>query len=75
MEKTIIATHTKVTVSTLPNCDFPHGVIHGSVPAKYDCRIPGLSNAWANVCQHHFEFWGCELGLGKGQELIKKEQQ
>ena len=34
--------------------------------AKYDANI-GI--AWANVCQSHFNAFGCKLGTGYGQIL------
>ena len=37
-------------------------------PAEYDAQIPGSS--WANLCQHHFDLFGCSLGLGMGQKLV-----
>ena len=52
-----------VTVTALPSCD----LCPTPTPAKYDARIPGLS--WGNLCQTHFDAYGCELGIGKGQML------
>lgn len=37
-------------------------------PAEYDAKIPGSS--WANLCQKHFDHFGCSLGLGRGQRLV-----
>jgi len=37
-------------------------------PAEYDAKMPG--RGWANLCQLHFDQFGCRLGLGKGQKLI-----
>jgi len=65
----IVATHTKVEVSELPKCQFPHYLAIIRDEARYDCKIPALGS-WANICQHHFDFWNCKLGLGEGQELI-----
>jgi hypothetical protein len=53
--------HTHVKVQELPKCNFC------DKPARYDAN---LGMAWGNVCQDHFNQFGCSLGLGKGQELI-----
>jgi hypothetical protein len=72
----IIATHTKVEVDELPPCVFVQTNRHLATPntkAKYDARLNKLGNsAWASVCEDCFEFFGCELGLGKGQEYVLK---
>lgn len=54
----------EVKVSELPNCNIP-GCKN---IAKYDCKLS--IGPWGYVCQKHFEAYNCELGLGKGQELI-----
>ena len=43
-------------------CDFCNNI------ALYDVNI-ALLGGWANVCQAHFNQYGCKLGLGYGQKL------
>jgi len=68
--------HNKIELSELPNCAFINtGWIFCSNKgqAKYDARVFVINNSWAYICKTHFDFFHCELGLGKGQELILKE--
>ena len=60
---------TTVKVYELPRCQFPHPEFSANPYAKYDARI-SLNGSWAYVCQRHFETFQCQLGTGKGQELI-----
>jgi hypothetical protein len=66
----------KVEMNELPKCAFTHsnGYPSNGV-ARYDVRIKACSGTWAYLCDWHFKYWDCELGLGKGQELTltKKE--
>ena len=32
-------------------------------------RAAGFMGRWANMCDHHFKFYGNGLGLGVGQRL------
>jgi hypothetical protein len=59
--------HTKTTVAQIPRCDLPHP--DETILAYADARLPRIGS-WAYVCKGHFVEHGCELGLGKGQELI-----
>lgn len=61
--------HKIVEVTSLPNCDLCH-LIGETRPAHYDAKLPSRGY-WANVCRCHFEREECELGLGKGQMLVK----
>lgn len=61
------ADHTHVIVAVIPNCDLPHDE---PVAAYADTKLS--SGPWAYVCEWHFEFHDCELGLGKGQVLITR---
>jgi len=62
--------HDQVTVSELPQCAFTHNeFIPCGSEAKYDARLRACANTWAYVCQFHFDFWECKLGLGHGQKL------
>jgi len=65
--------HTSAVVSKLPDCDFC-AMDGKKVKALYDARTHYVwtQNAWANVCQKHFDQMGCELGLGYGQKLTLK---
>jgi len=36
-----------------------------------DAKIPKLGGVWGYVCKGHFVTLGCQLGLGKGQEVNK----
>lgn len=71
--------HHTVTVDSLPDCAFSQTIRHvasGPVKARYDARLTKLGNGvWACVCQSCFDFFQCELGLGKGQELILANNQ
>ena len=61
--------HTKVDVGELPNCVFSNTSRHiFTVKAKYDALLPNFGS-WAEICQDCFTREGCDLGLGKGQEL------
>ena len=62
-----IKEHTQVEVSHLPLCDTCQ-----QHEAKYDARI--LATGWANVCEVCFEFYGCRLGIGKGQRLVVENE-
>jgi len=60
------------TVTELPDCDLCK--MEGrKEPAEYDAKIPGSS--WANVCQEHFDKFGCSLGTGRGQKLVLPTKQ
>jgi hypothetical protein len=56
---------TQTFVLELPNCD----VCVGITKAYADVKIPG--GPWGFICKTHFKLHGCELGTGKGQELIE----
>jgi hypothetical protein len=64
--------HTKVVVPNIPRCDLPHG--EETILAYADARLRSgaAMGSWAYVCRGHFVEYGCELGLGKGQELITR---
>jgi len=53
-----------VIVNELPKCDFC------ILKACYDGRT--IYGPWANMCLIHFGQYGVGIGLGKGQELVKK---
>lgn len=54
-------------VTELPDCDFCR--MDGKTePAEYDARVRG--GGWGNLCQHHFDMYGCSLGTGRGQKLV-----
>lgn len=59
-------THTETTVVAIPSCDV---CSEGGrkVKAYADARTP---YGWAYVCKRHFDYFGCTLGLGKGQRLV-----
>lgn len=52
-------------------CDVCEGFKVSAQPAVYDALLPGVGT-WADVCQHHFEMYGCETGLGKGSRLNRQ---
>ena len=60
--------HTRTEVSELPNCD----ICGKPAYADANTRARGIMGPWANLCKTHFAYFGCELGLGKGQELVMK---
>ena len=70
------APHTEVEVSVLPKCDICNGA-DKAVEAYADARLvrnTAWRGSWANVCSYHFDLYGCQLGLGKGQRyMLKKE--
>jgi hypothetical protein len=39
--------------------------------ACYDARIPSLGQ-WGNLCERHFEAFGCKLGTGNGQAFVAR---
>lgn len=53
---------TKVVVPKLPRCDFCKD------PAHFDAKT--RMGPWASMCLVHFQIYGIELGVGKGQELV-----
>lgn len=54
---------TKVTVTSLPKCDFC------DKPAEYDGRL--ALGSWANMCERHWLALGVgQLGTGYGQRLV-----
>ena len=55
----------KATVLKLPTCDFCGGTAH------YDGKT--IYGAWGNMCLQCFGERGIGLGLGRGQELVLKE--
>jgi len=58
--------HTRVVVEELPDCD-----VCGK-EARYAEKSPG--GPWAYLCGVCFEALGCCLGLGRGQQLVKKDE-
>lgn len=61
---------TKTRVVKIPNCQLCESANKDETVSAYaDAKIP-LYGSWAYVCKQHFDLMGCELGLGKGQELI-----
>ena len=62
---------TKTNVKAIPNCQLcdEKGI---NVPAYADAKIPYAG--WAYLCKAHFNFHGCSLGVGKGQELVLEEK-
>ena len=57
--------HTKVEVDTIPKCDFC------KAEARYDGKIN--LGAWGYMCLLCFGEHGIGLGLGRGQELIRRK--
>ena len=56
--------HTTAEVFRIPDCDLcPPGT-----PAVYDAKTN--TGPWAYLCQHHYERFGLQLGLGWGQRLV-----
>ena len=71
-----------VEVDQWPNCDLcerlqpnEKGVVVAyGIPAYADAKLrnhPG--SPWAYVCSACFEQYGCELGTGKGQILVRRQ--
>jgi 4'-phosphopantetheinyl transferase EntD len=56
---------TTASVLVIPTCSFC------DKDALYDAHIPSL-NTWAYVCDEHFKRYGCSVGTGRGQKLIKE---
>jgi hypothetical protein len=59
--------HRSVKVAVIPDCDVCQGM-DAKVPAYADAKL--CIGPWANVCKFHFDYYGCSLGLGRGQELV-----
>lgn len=59
------APHTKVTVLALPDCDFCGDTAH------YDGKTK--LGPWGHMCESCFHKHGVGLGLGRGQELVVKD--
>ena len=55
-------------VYAIPNCYFceEEGEIE---KASYDGET--IHGSWAYMCEKHFKEYGTELGIGKGQKLVK----
>jgi len=63
---------TEARVATIPDCDIcKHH--HPGQPDTWDAAYADAATpmGWAFVCKHHFDEYGCKLGTGKGQVLIK----
>lgn len=58
------------TVTNLPLCDLCKMTATEQL-AYADARIG--SGGWGYVCKQHFDYHRCELGTGKGQRLVLKE--
>lgn len=62
----IVGKLVKTEMDDIPNCDFCVR------PAKYDAATVG--GPWAYMCEKHFLNLGTgKLGMGHGQELVKRE--
>ena len=61
----MVAPHTKVVVSILPDCDFCGDTAHYDGNTKL--------GPWGNMCEGCFRKYGVGLGLGRGQELVVKD--
>lgn len=59
----------KVVVDTIPSCDLCKLRNVFDEKAYADAYIPTLAT-WGYVCKQHFAMNGCQLGTGKGQELV-----
>lgn len=61
--------HTTIEMAEdqIPTCnlDSRHG------PAFADAAIPQFQNSWAYVCRECFDHYGCSLGLGLGQRIVR----
>ena len=59
-------------VPSLPLCDIC-GSEEVERPAVADARVPQYGS-WANLCLEHFVAFGCQVGLGNGQQLISSKE-
>lgn len=63
--------HTKTTVTLVPRCDLPHDeMVLAYADARMVRNAGRRTGSWASLCKEHFDEFGCELGLGKGQEYV-----
>lgn len=62
---TTMSEHKSVKVDKLPLCDLCQG---DKLQAHYDGKT--VYGPWAYMCKPHFERAGIGLGMGRGQELI-----
>ena len=60
---------TEVVMAVMPICDIPDC---GS-EAQYDGKT--IHGPWAYMCELDYQAYGVGIGLGKGQRLVKKEDQ
>jgi len=70
-DSTKAAPHTEVLVDTIPDCDLCRLQEGYTWPAVADARLP-KEGSWAYVCDIHFVYEGCALGLGQGQKLVQR---
>jgi len=60
----------QVEVAVLPPCD----LCGDGTPASYDTKTTVAGQAWAYLCQAHYEAHGVgRLGTGYGQRLVVKQ--
>lgn len=52
-----------------------NNLLSSSVKATHDARLLAAGSTWAYVCQFHFDFFKCKVGLGYGQKLIQKKKE
>lgn len=68
----LIPEGTFAKVAVIPDCDLCKR-LGNKVPAIYDAVIPSRG-VWAYLCMVHATMHRIELGVGKGQQLIKVEE-
>lgn len=63
----------KVKVSVIPDCDIcaSNGI---KTPAYADAKLNGVG-PWGYVCLPHFNQYGCRLGTGHGQKLVREPEE
>ena len=61
------------TLSERPKCDVCR-LFEGAIkPAYADAYIPG-HRQWGYVCKSHFDRYRCQLGMGKGQQILVESE-
>jgi len=58
---------TRAEVAVIPDCDVCKRAGQ-KVPAYADAKL--RRGPWAYLCRRHFHAYRCELGTGRGQELV-----
>lgn len=65
--------HVQVFVDSIPICQVCMHMYRDSHDAQYDAYIPAYGQ-WGYICRKQFIRFKCQVGLGKGQELVLRKE-